>query len=95
MILKIFTVYDSKSEAYLPPFYNSSRGAALRAYSDTVNDRSTPIGAHPADYTLFEMGEFQDETGFIELYSTMINLGVAIEFVVANDNFPLPQRVGA
>jgi len=65
MIHKMFTVYDSKSETYTPPFFDHAPGRALRTFSDCCNDSGHQFGKHPEDYTLFECGEFDDSTGSI------------------------------
>ncbi|UIB81480.1 nonstructural protein [Flyfo microvirus Tbat2_160] len=80
MILKIFTIYDSKVEAYMQPFFMQSKGAALRAFTDTISDRSTQFSKHPQDFTLFEIGEYDDSTGTLLNYDAKISLGVAVEF---------------
>lgn len=36
---------------------------------------------YPGDYTLFDLGEFDEETATFTLSSTPISLGVAVEFV--------------
>lgn len=63
MKLRIYTVYDCKGLFYGPPFYSQTDGSALRAFSEVVNDPSTPIGRHPRDYSLFFIGEFDDQHG--------------------------------
>ena len=67
MISKMYTVFDSAAGAYLPPFYQPSRGAAVRVFRDTANDENSMIGKHPGDYTLFEIGEYDDQTGRVEM----------------------------
>lgn len=79
MKLKIFTVYDSKIETYMQPFFMQSKGAALRAWSDTVADETTQFAKHPGDYTLFEIGEYDDEKATLTNYDVKINLGTALE----------------
>lgn len=79
MIYKIFTVYDSKLEAYLQPFFMQSKGAAIRAYSDSVNDKTTQFCKHPGDFTLFEIGEYDDQSGNLKNYTVKVNLGTALE----------------
>lgn len=81
MDYKIYTVYDSKAEAYLPPFFMQSKGQAIRSFITVANDKTHDIGKYPEDYTLFELGEFFDESAGFTLYSTPVSLGVAIEFV--------------
>lgn len=80
MKMKFFTVYDSQSEAYLPPFTMQTKGAAIRAFSDSVNDTSTQFYKHPQDYTLFEIGEYDDQTATLRPYEAKISLGLAKEF---------------
>lgn len=65
MIHKMFAVYDSKSESYTPPFYDHAEGRALRTFADCCNDKDHQFGKHPADYTLFNVGEFDDNLGTI------------------------------
>ena len=86
MIHKIFTVYDSKVEAYLPPFYQQSKGAAIRAFTDTCNEAGHPFNKHPEDYTMFELGAFDDTGANFELHKTPISIGVAIEFINEREN---------
>jgi hypothetical protein len=81
MILKMFSVYDTKAEAYHQPFCTTTQSLAIRSFMDTANDESTSIGKHPADFTLFYMGEYDDHTASFNLEDTKISLGVASEFV--------------
>lgn len=81
MKLKIFSVYDCKIEAYAPPFFMRTAGEALRAWETTVNqdEETSNIAKHPADYTLFEIGEYDEATGHLHSHSANINLGSALE----------------
>lgn len=78
---KVFTIYDSKAEAFMNPFLMSKKGQAIRAFENSINDPSTQFHQHPADYTLFEIGEFDDETGNYSMYDAKLNLGTALEFI--------------
>lgn len=81
MKLFIYSVYDSKVGAYLPPLFMKSKGEFLRAFAEAANDPKSNIGKYPADYTGFELGSFDDSNAAIDLLSTPVSLGVAIEFV--------------
>ncbi len=59
----ILTIYDSAANAYLRPFFARAPGEASRIFVDLVNDKDSPIGQHPGDYTLFVVGEFSELTG--------------------------------
>lgn len=81
MLLKVFSVYDSQVEAYMQPFFCQSKGHAIRSFTEAVSDSSSTIGKYPSDFTLFELGEFDDQKAFFDLYDTPRSLGVAVEFV--------------
>lgn len=78
--MKVLTVYDSKAEAYLPPFYMRTTAEAVRAYEATSNDPESNMCRYPEDYTLFEIGEWEDNQGIITMYETKKSLGLAIEY---------------
>lgn len=78
---KIFSVYDSKVNSYLNPFFTNHAGNALRDFERVANDIQTQVGQFPADFTLFEIGEFDTETGVISNYEAKKSLGLALEFV--------------
>lgn len=79
MKLKVFTVYDSKIEAYMQPFYMQSKGQAIRAWSDTIQDEKTQFNKHPEDFTLFEIADYDEKSGKFENYLAPISLGTALE----------------
>lgn len=79
MLLKMFTIYDSKAEAYLPPFYLSASGQAIRHFSDTASDPNHAFCKHPSDYTLFEVGIFDDQHASFKILDAKISHGTALE----------------
>ena len=80
MILKIFTVYDSKADAYQVPFFHQSTGTAKRAFQELVNDGKSEFFKNPEDYTLFEIGSWGDSNADIVPYAAPKSLGLAIDF---------------
>jgi len=77
---KIFSIYDSKTEAFMQPFFMATKGAAIRDWTQAIADEKTPFCRHPQDFTLFEIGEWDDQKGQITTHATPVSLGVAIEF---------------
>lgn len=60
----VCAVYDSAVQAYGQPFFVPRAGAALRSFIDEVNKKDgNGLAQHPDDYTLMELGTFDDETG--------------------------------
>lgn len=82
MLLHVFTVFDSKTESYLPPFYQPALGAALRSFADVCNDPSHAFNKHPSDYTLFHLGSFDDSTARFDPLVTPVSLGIAQEHII-------------
>lgn len=79
----VFVVYDSAAEAYGLPFYQRTIGEALRGFSQAVKDPNSQLSRSPADFTLFEIGHFDEFSGTIEMYDAKKSLGTALEHVGA------------
>lgn len=77
---QVFSIMDSKVKVFAQPFYMRNAAEALRAWSNTINDPQTQFAKHPADYTLFEIGSYDDETGVIEMHQNYNNLGNGLQF---------------
>lgn len=80
MIMKVFSVYDSKSQVFSSPFFSPQIGSALRSFSDAVNDSQTPFFRHPTDFVLYQVGEWDDNLGGFTNVSPHLHLGVAKDF---------------
>lgn len=61
MLLKSFCIYDAKAAAYLQPMFFKSTPEAIRAFGDACNDEKSAFHMHAEDYTLFEIGTYDDE----------------------------------
>ena len=81
MIHVMFSVYDSKSESYQPPQAYPTAGMAIRSFAAGANDKASAFGRWPRDFTLFEVGTYDDSSGKMIPHETPLSRGVAIEFV--------------
>jgi len=79
----LFTVHDVKAEIFLPPFFVPTIGIATRAFKDCVNSAEHVFGKHPADYTLFSLGSFDDQDATID-WESKKSLGNGVEFIDSN-----------
>lgn len=77
---EVFSVYDSKAEAYLPPFILPKIAQAKRIFEQCVNSPEHQFGAAPADYTLFRLGNFDDANGQFLLARATESLGNGVEY---------------
>lgn len=90
MIHKIFTIYDEKAESYLPPFFLPNAGMAKRTFGDCVKDEKHAFGQHPSDYTLMELGTYDDQTGTLNPNEKNKSLGNGLEYA-QEELFELPE----
>lgn len=79
----LFTVFDNKTQVFCPPFVAITQSAALRDFAYAANDKSTSVGKYPTDFTLYLIGEFDDETALVT-ETQMRNLGTASTFLNLN-----------
>ena len=63
MKLKVYSIYDVKTEVYNQPFFMHRDAQATRSVVDLVSDPQSSVSKHPEDYILYRLGEFDDNTG--------------------------------
>lgn len=88
---KVCVVYDCKVEAYGNPFITPATGAAIRSFADEVNrsDKTSEVASHPEDFTLFEIGTYDETKGIITMYEAKKSLGTGIDFRRDTDEAPV------
>lgn len=64
----IVAVRDVKAEVYAQPFCVVNSATAIRSFSDQVNnqDPKNMWNQHPQDFSLYQIGTYEDNTGLIE-----------------------------
>lgn len=73
MKLIIISLYDRGAEYFRPAAAIRTRGEAIRGLRDQANNPETEIGSHPTDYELWQVGEFDDQTGEITPIKELIS----------------------
>lgn len=81
MVSKVCSIYDSGVGAYSPVLHFRAKGEATRWWTQQVNDASLPFNKSPGDFTLFEIGEFDDQTGMVKMHVAHESLGLATEYL--------------
>lgn len=76
--MNIYTIYDSKAEAYIQPFFCKNNGVAIRLFQTAALDEQHDFHRHAADYTLFNIAMWDETKGIITQLENHINLGNAI-----------------
>lgn len=81
MMTTVCSVYDSKAHAWLQPFFSQTPETAQRAFMAAANDPEHGFHKYAADYTLFDIGEWDELAGKLTMHEAAINLGTAIVFI--------------
>lgn len=89
MISKVFAIRDNKAEAYLQPFMFANQGEAIRAFSDAIQDGKSMFSKHPEDFVLFYIADYDDSKGLYIPKTPIQSLGVAVEYMNKQLEFPL------
>ena len=86
MKLKMYCVYDIKAKVYNRPFYAINEQVMRRMMVTASRDKQTEVAAHPEDFYLYYVGEFDDSTGEIVVpVSPQVEFKV-IDIMEANEN---------
>ncbi len=83
----IFCVYDEKAHAFLQPWFLPTEEMGVRVFSDCVNDAEHNFGRHPADYTLFLVGDWDDSNAVIDVSGGKRPVGNGVEYLRAHSPF--------
>lgn len=66
----IVAVRDRAIDSFGTPFFVVAPGQAIRSFMDEINRPDSPMGAHPEDYDLYELGEYNENAGAITTPTT-------------------------
>ena len=70
MLLQIFSIRDQGGEFYNPPFFARNKTEAVRSFTRIKMDPQSNIHTFPQHYDLYEIGNFDDNTGKVETHDT-------------------------
>lgn len=63
--MKILAVRDRAINAFGTPIFTRTVSAGIRAFAEEAQRKESEICKHPEDYDLYELGEYNDDTGAI------------------------------
>ena len=81
MLVKLYSVFDSKGGLWLPPFHFRNHADAIRAFTGSARDKSSNIGQYPEDFCLYCIGQFDDQKGALFPLTEKETIGFAVEFL--------------
>jgi len=83
MKLTLCSVKDRAADAFGRPMFVRSIGEAIRSFSDEVNRAAedNQLFNHSDDFDLFELGEFDDNTGTLVTHEQpkLVSLGKQVK----------------
>ncbi len=98
MKTQIYAIFDTASATYQRPMFSRADGEIMREFQNICTDKEHPCGQHPEDYSLFRLGNFNDQTGKVtnennECLSTGLEMLALSRNKMAEvaDNFHEPQ----
>lgn len=71
----VISIHDTKTGLWHSPFVVRHIGEAIRDYDAVKKDPQTRYGANPADYEMFKVADYDDQTGEITKLEKYIHLG--------------------
>ena len=85
-MMRIYSIYDSKAEAFITPFFAETQGVAWRMFGQAAQDVNHQFHKFAGDYTLFEIGEWDQFEGQIKPHSANKNIGTALQIKTLTNN---------
>lgn len=91
VLLRLYSIYDSKAEQFSPPQAYHNDMLALRAFEGIVNDDKMLIKKYPEDFSLYYIGNLGDSDGCYYVENSdetrvPVLVGRAVEYVQPVDN---------
>lgn len=93
MILQICSVFDAAAKAYITPMFFRTRMEAIRGFRDAVQQEGSQFQKHYADYALFVLGTFDDNSAVFAPEQMPLRLISASECLPGDDVFPPSRKV--
>ena len=91
---KIFVFKDDKSASYGMPITQPTRGIFIRdIVQEEIRRGQSVFARHPQDFSIFEIGEYDPQTGNVHLYETKNCLGLVSDFRTEASPTPINQVV--
>lgn len=84
-MLIAFAVFDVKAAAYGNPMFISNAGLAIRGFSDACHDPATAMAKHPGDYSLFEIGSYDPNSGILKAVSPPVHVASAASMLALKE----------
>ena len=84
MKTKIYSIFDNKMGTFQLPFYAHNSGHAIRTVTKALRSANSHLADFPEDYVVYEIGEFNDESGGIIAHNQPIHVTNVLDLAQTN-----------
>lgn len=91
-MMKLFAVRDVKADAFGSPMSISTKGLAIRSFRDACAAPASELARFPEDYMLYELGEYEPNSGKIIPHAIPEFVAAATEMVVKISSPVVPSN---
>lgn len=79
--MRLYAVRDVKADSFGAPISVATEGLARRSFVDACQDSRSELSKYPEDYMLYELGEYEPNSGLIIPHQLPKHVMSAIEAV--------------
>lgn len=79
MQLQVFSIRDQKAAAFGMPFFQKTKGEAIRNFQELSKDEKSLVAKYPEDFDLYHVGVYDDQTGLVKSLDTPQHVIKAVE----------------
>jgi len=87
MILKAYSVLDTKTGVHALPFFLHHDALAIRAIINVALEPASTLSQYPSDFVLLRIGEYDDNIGAL-FSSQPVNLGNVSTLLAGSSRAP-------
>ncbi len=69
MIYGVYAIYDSAAHVFTAPTIDISDASAVRSFQQAIGNSGSVMNFKPDDFSLYQVGTFDVETGEIEPFT--------------------------
>lgn len=80
-IYKVWAVRDDKAKAFSPPQLAKTLGTAERDFRGILGNKDTLPAKNPEDFSMFELGEYDEDKGLMIPLDTPRHIAKAIDLI--------------
>lgn len=94
MRLYIFAIRDLAADLFMTPYFHPNIGAVVRSFGDEVgrDDPQNMLNRHPEHFVLYQLGEFDDNTGKFDMLNAAVKLALATDYANRETKTPYPVK---